>query len=106
MNLLPSDQAQYATPRNSGGSTFKRNVTIVGHTLPGSSVIQDGTEGFYKWTGPAYATDSSGNFKVPEKLTQGINTFDFLIIDPFGRQLIRSYPIFWLPFAAPGSKLK
>jgi Dockerin type I domain len=106
MNLLPADQAQYPTPKNSGGATFKRNVTIVGHTLPGSIVIQDGSDGFYKWVGPAYATDSKGVFTAPETLTQGINTFDFLIIDPRGRQLIRSYPIYWLPFAASGSKLK
>jgi hypothetical protein len=106
MNLSPADQAHYRTPQNSGGSTFKKNVTVVGHTLPGSIVIQDGTDGFYKWTGPAYATDSRGFFTAPETLTQGINTFDFLIIDARGRQLIRSYPIFWLPFAASGSKLK
>jgi hypothetical protein len=106
MNLLPADQAHYRTPSNSGGATFRQNVTIVGRTLPGSIVIQDGTKGFYKWVGPAYATDASGEFTAPEKLTQGINTFDFLIIDPFGRQLIRSFPVFWLPFAASGSKLK
>jgi hypothetical protein len=106
MNLSPADQAHYRTPQNSGGSTFKRNVTVIGHTLPGSIVIQDGTDGFYKWVGPAYATDSRGVFSAPETLTAGINTFDFLIIDPRGRQLIRSFPIYWLPFAASGSKLK
>jgi hypothetical protein len=106
MNLLPADQAQYRTPSNSGGATFKQNVTIVGRTVPGSIVIQDGTKGFYKWVGPAYATDASGEFTAPEKLTQGVNTFDFLVIDPFRRQLIRSFPVFWLPFAASGSKLK
>ena len=106
MNLVPADQAQYKGPTNSGGTTSKKDVTIAGHTLPGSIVIQDGTKGYYKWTGPAFATDSSGIFTAPEKITQGINTFDFLIIDPFGRQLIRSFPIYWLPFAAPGSKLK
>jgi hypothetical protein len=105
MNLLPADQAHYRTPANSGGSTFKQNVTVVGRTLPGSIVIQDGTAGMYKWVGPAYATNAEGEFTVPEKLTQGINTFNFLVIDPFGRQLIRTFPIFWLPFAASGSKL-
>ena len=62
--------------------------------------------GYFKWTGPAYATDANGYFTANETLTEGINTFDFLIIDPSGRQLIRSFPIFWLPFAASGSKLK
>ena len=106
MNLSHADQAHYKTPQNSGAATFKQDVTIVGRTLPGSIVIQDGTAGFYKWTGPAYATDAGGYFTATEQLTQGINTFDFLVIAPSGHQLIRSFPIFWLPFAAPGSKLK
>ncbi len=94
MNLSPADQAQGPTPQNSGGATFRQDVTVVGRTLPGSIVIQDGTSGYYKWTGPAYATNSSGVFTAPEKLTEGINTFNFLVIDPFGRQLIRTYPDF------------
>ena len=106
MNLLPADQAHYPTPTNSGGSTSKQDVTIIGHTVPGSIVLEDNSKGYYKWDGPAIATDADGFFSVEEKLTQGVNTFNFLIIDPSGQQLIRSYPIFWLPFAAPGSKLK
>ena len=106
MALTWADQAHYGTPTNHGGSTSKQDVTIIGKTVPGSIVIQDGTSGYYKWTGPAYATNSEGYFTATEKLTQGINTFDFLVIDPQGRQLIRSFPIFWLPFAAPGSKLR
>ena len=106
MNLRPSDQAQYAAPKNSGGSTFKRDITIEGHTMPGSIVLEDNSNGFYKWDGGAIATDASGNFSVTETNTEGVNTYNFLVIDPFGRQLIRSYPVFWIPFAAPGSKLK
>jgi Dockerin type I domain len=106
MNLLPADQAHYSTPQNSGGATSKKDVTIVGRTIPGSIVLEDSTSGLFKWDGPAFATNSSGVFTVPETLTEGVNTFNFLVIDPFGRQMVRSYPIFWLPFAAPGSKLK
>ena len=106
MYLLPADSAHYRTPQNSGGATFKKDVVVVGRTVPGSIAIQDGTSGFFKWVGPAYATDANGYFTAKETLTQGINTFDFLIIDPLGRQLIRSFPIYWLPFAASGSKLK
>jgi hypothetical protein len=106
MNLLPADQAHYPTPRNSGGATSKRDVTIIGRTIPGSIVLEDNSNGYYKWDGPAFATDAKGFFSVPAKLTQGVNTFNFLVVDPFSRQLIRSYPIFWLPFAAPHSKLK
>jgi hypothetical protein len=105
MNLLPSDQAHYAAPKNSGGSTLKKDITIEGRTMPGSIVLEDTSKGFYKWSGGAVATDAAGNFSVTRKNTQGVNTYDFLVIDPYGRQLIRSYPVFWIPFAAPGSKL-
>jgi hypothetical protein len=106
MNLLPADQAHYATSKNSGGETFKKEITIEGHTMPGSIVLEDSSSGYYKWDGGAVATDANGNFFVQETNTAGVNTYNFLIIDPFGRQLIRSYPVFWIPYAAPGSRLK
>jgi hypothetical protein len=106
MNLLPADQAHYAAPKNSGGSTNLNDITIEGHTLPGSIVLEDNSSGYYKWDGGAVATDANGNFTVNEKNTSGVNAYNFLVIDPFGRQLIRSYPVFWIPFAAPGSNLK
>ena len=106
MNLVPADQAHFAASQNSGGSTFKQEITIEGHTMPGSIVLEDNSNGYYKWDGGAVATDANGNFSVNETNTQGVNTYNFLIIDPFGRQLIRSYPVFWIPFAASGSKLK
>jgi hypothetical protein len=106
MNLLPADQAHYAAPKNSGGSTLKKDITIEGHTMPGSIVLEDNSNGYYKWDGGAVATDAQGNFSVNETNTEGLNTYNFLIIDPNGQQLIRSYPVFWIPFAAPGSKLQ
>jgi hypothetical protein len=105
MNLSPVDQAHYPTPRNSGGATSQQDVTILGKTVPGSIVLEDGPNGLFRFNGGAVATDAQGNFAIKEKLSQGINTYEFLILDPFGQQVIRSYPIFWLPFAAPGSKL-
>ncbi len=105
MNLLPADRAQYAAPKNSGGSTLKKVVTIEGHTIPGSIVLEDDSRGFYKWDGGAVATDAHGNFSVAETNTQGVNAYNFLVIDPYGRQLIRSFPVYWIPFCAPGSKL-
>ncbi len=106
VNLLPADQAHYRTPTNSGGATSLQNVTIVGRTIPGSIALEDSSSGFFNFDGAALATDASGFFSDKVKLTQGVNTFTFLVLDPFGRQQIRSFPIFWLPFAAPGSKLK
>ena len=69
MNLLPADQAHYAAPKNSGGSTFKKNITIEGHTMPGSIVLEDNSSGYYKWDGGAVATDANGNFSVNETNT-------------------------------------
>jgi Dockerin type I domain len=106
MNLAPADQVRFAASQNSGGSTMKQNITIEGHTMPGSIVLEDNQNGYYKWDGGAVATNAQGNFTVTEKNTQGVNTYNFLIIDPYGRQLIRSYPVFWIQFAAPRSPLK
>jgi Dockerin type I domain len=104
-NLSPADQAHYPTPRNSGGATSKQDVTILGKTIPGSIVLIDGPNGLFRFNGGAVATDGQGRFSVPETLSQGVNTFTFLILDPFGKQMIRSFPVFWLPVGAPGSKL-
>jgi hypothetical protein len=105
MNLSPADQVHYAAPKNSGGSTMKKVVTIEGHTMPGSIVLLDNSSANYKWEGGAVATNAEGNFTVTETNTSGVNTYNFLVISPYGQQLIRSYPVFWIPFAAPGSKL-
>jgi hypothetical protein len=105
MNLLPADQVHFAASKNSGGSTLDKVVTIEGHTMPGSIVLEDNSNGYYKWDGGAIATNANGNFSVTETNTEGVNTYNFLVIDPYGRQLIRSFPVFWIPFAAPGSKL-
>jgi hypothetical protein len=106
INLSPADQARFPTSRNSGGSTFKQNVTIVGHTTPGSIVIQDTSAQDYRFQGAAVPTDAQGFFFVPSRNKDGINNNDLLILDPFGHQLIRSFPVFWIPFAAPGSRLR
>jgi hypothetical protein len=89
-----------------GETTATSVTTIEGHTMPGNIVLEDDRNGSFKWDGGAIATDADGNFSVTETNTQGVNTYNFLVIDPCGRQLIRSYPVFWIPFAAPGSKLK
>jgi Dockerin type I domain len=96
VNLLPSDQAHYPASQNSGGATFKQDVTIVGHTTPGSLVIE-GTE--------IYPTNAQGFFFINVTNTSGINQNNLIILDPFGHQLYRDFPIFWIPFAEPGSKL-
>ncbi len=106
VNLQPTNQAQYPASKNSGGSTFKKDVTIVGHTTPGSLVIEDSSGQDFTFTGAAVPTNAQGYFFIKSKNSSGVNQNDLLILDPFGKQLIRAYPIFWIPYAAPGSKLK
>ncbi len=106
LTLTPQDQIHYSGPTVSGAATFQRVVTILGHTTPGSLVIEDnntsrlpgGTQA-YKFTGPAIATDANGFFSVTSTNTQGLNNNDFLILDPFGQQMIIDFPVFWIPYA-------
>ncbi|APW60424.1 hypothetical protein BSF38_01892 [Paludisphaera borealis] len=107
MHLAPADQAHYAATTTSGASTLHKVVTIIGRTTPGSLIIEDnhtsrlpgGTQ-TYSFTGPAHATDANGFFSIQTTNEEGLNNNDFLILDPFGHQLIRAFPIFWIPFAA------
>jgi hypothetical protein len=97
VRLLSSDQAHYRTSKNSGGATFKQDVRIIGHTTPGSLVIEGSN---------AYATNADGDFAINVKNTIGINQNSLLVLDPFGHHYYRDFPIFWVSFAAPGSNLK
>ncbi len=100
VSLSPRDQARGPTPKNSGGITHHRFVTVVGHTTPGAFVfIGTGTVDLKLHTG-AVAADARGNFAIPFTLTDGINQFDLQAVDPSGRQNLRAYPIYWLDFAA------
>lgn len=106
LNLAPQYAAKGHPPMNSGGKTEFQNVVIDGHTEPGSIVFMDGGLGNYDWTGSALIPDIHGNFSTKVKLKEGLNNFNFLVIDPYGQQLVQDYPIFWMAFAAPGSTIK
>jgi hypothetical protein len=104
--LAPQDQIHYSGPTVSGAATFQKDVTILGHTTPGSLVIEDnhtsrlpGGIQAYKFTGPAVASDANGFFSITATNSAGLNNNDFLILDPFGQQMIIDFPIFWIPFA-------
>ena len=103
INLAPSDQANYPAPKNSGGSTMKRHVQIDGYTMPGSIILEIKLANLSP-PGKAHATDAKGFFTLSTINTQGVNTTNFLIIDPYGSQIVRSYPVFWIPFGAPHSR--
>ena len=60
-------------------------------------MFTDSSFGDYTFNGAAIATDARGNFSYKVKNTSGINTYEFLAIDPFGQQTIRAYPIYYFP---------
>ena len=104
--LAPQDQTHYHASKNSGGTTLKQDVTILGRTTPGSLVFSDSGLGDYTFTGQVLPTDAHGNFSIQVQNTSGLNNYEFLVIDPYGQQKIRAFPIFWVAYAASGSTLK
>jgi hypothetical protein len=104
VQLAPGQQVR--GPQNSGPDTNDKNVTVLGHTTPGSIVFTDFKRGFFFFNDPPVATDANGNFAIPfEQSSQGVNTLTLQAIDPFGQQTIRSVPVYYIPFAAHGSTL-
>lgn len=100
LGLAPADQAHGPTPKNLGGATHHRVVTVLGHTTPGSLVFSGTGTLDARLHGPAYVADANGNFAIPVTMKDGINQFDVQVNDPFGRHLFRAFPILWLDFAA------
>lgn len=100
LHLAPGDQVPGHHSATSGGVTAKETVTILGRTTPGAIVFADSGLGDYTFTGPAIAPDARGNFSLRVTNKEGLNNFNFLAIDPYGQQAIRSFPIFWTRFAS------
>jgi hypothetical protein len=100
VSLAPADQAHGPVPQNSGGVTHLRQVTVLGHTTPGALVFTGTGTLDMRLHGPAYVADRNGNFAVPLTMKDGINQFDLLVVDAYGHQQLRAYPIYWLGFAA------
>jgi hypothetical protein len=100
VTLAPADQAHGPLPKNSGGVTHHRKVTVLGHTTPGALIFTGTGTIDVKLRGPAYVADAQGNFQVPLTMKDGINQFDVQAVDAYGRQRLRAYPIYWLDFAA------
>jgi hypothetical protein len=107
VNLAPQDEIHFSGPKNSGGITLQRKITIEGYTTPGSIVLVDSKDGTFNFGSQALPTDGRGFFTVKASAsgnTAGLTTYNFKILDPFGHQYIRSFPVYWIPFAQPGSK--
>lgn len=99
LTLAPEDVASGPTPQVSGGATHHKNVTILGRTTPGSFVFLDSGLGDFSFRGTAAAADAQGRFAVQVTNREGLTNYNFLAIDPFGQQVIRVYPVYWLDFA-------
>lgn len=95
-HLAPGEQVLHPPVHNSGGITHDANAIIMGHTLPGSIVFSDSSLGNYTFDGLAIATDAHGNFQQKVHLTDPLTNFEFLAIDPYGRQVIRAFPVYFL----------
>ena len=85
-------------------------MTIPGHTTPNSIVFIDGkttaqyplSTGNFKFQGGAVAADEQGNFTLsydlpPNSRGGSLTAPGFLVRNPYGQQLIRSYPIRRIP---------
>ena len=93
IHLAPGEQVQHPSGSNSGGITYDKDVTVEGHTIPGSIAFVDSGLGNYRFTGPALATDSEGNFSYNLDLKARFTSTEYLVVDPFGRSKIFAFPI-------------
>jgi hypothetical protein len=98
VTLAPQDKARGHVPQNSGGVTHSQNPTILGHTTPGALIFTGTGTVDLKLRGPVLVADAHGNFSYKNHLTAGINQLDFQAVDPYGHQLLRAFPIYWLDF--------
>lgn len=106
IHLAPQDQIHFSGTTNSGGVTMKADITIEGYAEPGSLVLVDSKDGTYTFGSQALATNAKGFFSVPAQAsgnTAGVITYNFKVVDPFGHQYIRSFPVVWVPFSMPNS---
>lgn len=96
LRLAPGEQIRYDGTQISGAATLKKDITILGHTTPGSVVFQDRDLSNYTFGAKAIATDAKGNFTLHVENTKGLNNYLFMVVDPYNQQTIRMYPVFWV----------
>lgn len=97
LHLAPGQEATYKhRPTTLGADTFREDITIVGRTSPGAFVLMDSGLGDYSFRGPAARANARGIVRFPATNRDGINTFNFLVIDSYGQQVVRSFPVYWI----------
>lgn len=98
IKLAAQDQARGSLPQNSGGVTISRQPTVVGRTQPGALVFSGTGTTDLKLRGPAAVADQNGYFEFTPTMTDGVNQFDVQVVDRYGRQVLRAFPIVWTGF--------
>jgi dockerin type I repeat protein len=93
LHLAPGQQVLHPSVHTSGGITTKTDIVILGRTTPGSIAIADSALGNYSFDGKALPTDAKGNFRYEFHLSDQLTNFEFLVLDPFGQQTIRAFPV-------------
>jgi hypothetical protein len=99
VTLAPEDKVTGHVPTNLGGVTYSKDPTVVGHTTPGALIFTGSGTLDVKLRGPAVVANAQGNFSLKVKMSDGINQFDLQVVDPYGQQTLRAFPILWLGFA-------
>ena len=100
VTVAPEDNAKGHVPQNSGGVTYIREVTILGHTTPGALIFTGAGTVDWKLRDPLLVADANGNFSLKLVQGSGLNPLDFQAVDAYGQQTKRSFPMLWLGFAA------
>ncbi|MFO0954115.1 MAG: hypothetical protein U0835_23765 [Isosphaeraceae bacterium] len=100
LKIAPEDAARGDVPAHTGAVTHQRTVTIVGHATPGSAVFFDSGLGDYTFSGKLLVPDAQGDFRITVTNREGLNNYNFLAVDNFGRQRIQDLPIVWLDYGA------
>lgn len=95
VSLAPRDLIRFPTVTNDPDAiTRHRDVTIVGHTTPGSIVFFDGpVNADYKFEEAAIPTDANGFFSYRLHLDSALTNTEYLVVDPYGQQTTRAMPI-------------
>lgn len=100
VTLAPDSQARGTVPTNLGGVTQTKTPTILGRTSPGALIFTGTGLVDLRLTGPALVADEHGNFSTTLDLDAGVSQFDLMVVDRYGQQYLRAFPIMWTQFGA------
>lgn len=104
VTLAPESQAKGSVPTNLGGVTQTGTPTILGRTSPGALIFTGTGLVDLRLTSPALVADERGNFSTTFDVTTGsesaIKQFDLMVVDRYGQQYLRAFPILWTQFGA------